>query len=270
MAGNIKVIEATSRYQKVSKGIIFDKEIDPFTLGIYVKVVALGKEWDLNVVGFAAHLGLTEAKIRKAFSALEIAGYIRRVHLKDPKTGRFTGWDYEIGVDPFPEADRSNLMKTQPLENPKCGKSKVWENQPLENREGINKDYNEIKTKKEVENKFNFKDALLGLGVSPSTADQWMEVRRKKGAVNTELAFKDLCTEIAKAGQPAEECVRISVANSWRGFKAEYLRPRNIVGSSPQAPLRQQRQPESIWEHNARIVENIRRSYENAQPYDEQ
>lgn len=118
--------------------------------------------------------------------------------------------------------------------------------------------------------RFDFRSALLGLGVSVETADTWLEVRRRAKAVNSELAFKELCSEIAKSGQPAEECIRIAAASSWRGFKADYLRPRNMVGSSPQAPLRQQRQPESIWEHNARIVENIRRSYENAQPYDEQ
>ena len=86
--------------------------------------------------------------------------------------------------------------------------------------------------------KFDFRAALLGLGVSVQTADTWMEVRRRAKAVNSELAFKDLCTEIAKSGQSAEECVRIAAVNSWRGFKAEYLRPRNIVAGRPQQPQR--------------------------------
>lgn len=81
---------------------------------------------------------------------------------------------------------------------------------------------------------FDFRAALLGLGVSVETADTWLEVRRRAKAVNSELAFKDLCTEIAKSGQPAEECIRIAAASSWRGFKAEYLRPRNMVAGQPQ------------------------------------
>lgn len=113
-------------------------------------------------------------------------------------------------------------------------------------------------------NTFNFRDALLSLGVSVETADTWMEVRRRAKAVNSELAFKDLCTEIAKSGQTAEECVRIAAASSWRGFKADYLRPRNMVGNRP---LPKQ---ESVFEHNARIAENIRKSLMGGTPYDEQ
>lgn len=266
MAGNIKIIQPTSKYQKVSKGIIFDKEIDPFTLGIYVKVIALGQEWDLNIVGFASYTELTEAKIRKAFALLEKAGYLRRIHIKDVRTGHFTGWDYEIGVEPFPEDQRTNLAKIQPLENPHGGESKVWNNQSVENREVYNKDYKEVEIKKEGKKEFNFKEALLGLGISPDVVDTWLEVRRRAKAVNSEIAFKDLCTEIAKAGQPAEDCIRIAAANSWRGFRAEYLRPRNMVGTTPQAPLRKQ---ESVWEANARAVENISRRL-MSQPYDEQ
>lgn len=233
MAGNIKVIEAASSYQKVSKGIIFDKGIDPYTLGMYVKVIALGKEWDLNIIGFASYLGITESKVRRAFSLLEQSGYLRRIHLKDPKTGRFTGWDYEVGVEPFPEEERTNLAKTQPLENPKCGKPKGWDSQTLGNQQGINKEYKEIKTTKEVKNAFNFKDALLGLGVPSPIVEDWMEVRRKKNAVNTESAFKYLLAEINKSGLPASDCIRIAAENSWKGFKAEYLQPRQNQAARP-------------------------------------
>lgn len=266
MAGNIKVIEPTSKYQKVPKAIILDKEIDVYTLGIYVKVLALGKEWDLNVIGFAAYLGVTEAKIRRSFARLEQAGYIRRLHIKDPKTGRFTGWDYEVGVEPFPEAERSNLTKTQPLENPQGGNPTRWETHPLENQHGINKELSGIENKNEVKTSFNFKAALLGIGVSESTANQWLEVRRRKGAVNTELAFKDLVTEIGKTGMTAEECVAKAAAESWRGFKASYLAPRENPNPRP-LPRQQQ---EGAFAAAERIMNNINRKYQNLQSYDEQ
>lgn len=117
--------------------------------------------------------------------------------------------------------------------------------------------------------KFDFRTALLGLGVSSEIVDTWMEVRRRAKAVNSEIAFKDLCTEIAKAGQPAEECIRIAAANSWRGFRAEYLRPRNMVGSRPQQPPQR---PMNVYESNARAWEEVQRKI-NAQfggPADEQ
>lgn len=144
MSGNIRIIKSQIAFQRVAKDIINRKDVDPFTLGIYVKVLVLGEKWELNVSGLARHLGITDTKIRRSFVLLENCGYIRRIHIKDGKTGRFTGWDYEIGEEPFPETDRSNLSKIQPLENPEVGKSKVWKIQPLENREGIIKDSTEI------------------------------------------------------------------------------------------------------------------------------
>lgn len=110
---------------------------------------------------------------------------------------------------------------------------------------------------------FDFRSALLGLGVTPETADTWMEVRRRHKAVNSEIAFKDLCTEIAKSGQPAEECVRIAAVNSWRGFRAEYLRPRNLVGGRPQG----QQQRGSVYANNARTLASFQ---QNNLQFDEQ
>lgn len=138
---------------------------------------------------------------------------------------------------------------------------KCIDNSKKDNRKDSRKENNNIV-------RFDFRSALLGLGVSVETADTWLEVRRRAKAVNSELAFKELCTEIAKSGQTAEECIRIAAASSWRGFKADYLRPRNIVGSTPQTPLHR-KVTESVWEANTRAVENISRRL-MSQPYDEQ
>ena len=138
MAGNIRIIEPTENYQKVSKGIIFNRDIDALTLGIYVKVLCLGKEWELNIQGLAKALNLSEAKIKTAFSLLERAGYVKRIHIKDESNGRFLGFDYHIGAVPFPEEERTDLVathgrnepntpKTQRLENPAVGNPNRWE-----------------------------------------------------------------------------------------------------------------------------------------------
>ena len=151
MAGNIRIIEPTENYQKVSKGIIFNRDIDALTLGIYVKVLCLGKEWELNIQGLAKALNLSEAKIKTAFSLMERAGYVKRIHIKDESNGRFLGFDYHIGAVPFPEEERTDLVathgrnesnppKTQRMENPTVGKSNGWKPQPLENREDIYRD----------------------------------------------------------------------------------------------------------------------------------
>lgn len=125
MSGNIRIIKSQIAFQRVAKDIINRKDVDPFTLGIYVKVLVLGEKWELNVSGLARHLGITDAKVRRSFVLLESCGYIRRVRIKDEKTGRFTGWDYEIGEEPFTETESSDLLKIRNSENPKFGKPEV-------------------------------------------------------------------------------------------------------------------------------------------------
>lgn len=132
MAGNIKIIEPTSNFQKVSKGIIFNPEIDPFTLGIYVKVIALGKRWELNLGRFAEMMKMSEDRIRKAFAKLETAGYLRRERSRNDKN-QFIGWNYQISTEPFPD-----MGVSRPSENPDVGDSR-----PSENREVYNRDIKE-------------------------------------------------------------------------------------------------------------------------------
>ena len=100
MAGNITIIEPHDNFQKVAKDVILNREIDVLTLGIYVRVLCLGKTWKLNVRGLASTLGISADKIRAAFAALEKAGYLKRTRAHD-KNGKFCGWDYAISSVPF-------------------------------------------------------------------------------------------------------------------------------------------------------------------------
>lgn len=76
-------------------------------------------------------------------------------------------------------------------------------------------------------NKFSFRSALLGLGVSEAVADEWLKVRKGKRAHNSEIAFQAVAEEIRKSGKPADYCIKVAVQNSWQGFKAEWLEDRS-------------------------------------------
>ncbi len=81
-----------------------------------------------------------------------------------------------------------------------------------------------IKTKKAVKEKeFDFKAKMLALEVTTETLDDWLEVRSKKKAVNSETAYKSIVAEIKKAGVHPQEAIAIAAANSWKGFKAEWI-----------------------------------------------
>lgn len=99
--------------------------------------------------------------------------------------------------------------------------------------------------------RFNFLNALLSLGVSEQTARDWMEVRKAKRAANTETAFRNIATEIRKSGMDAESCIRMSAANSWQGFKAEWAQNRQKPAPSPAS------RQESAYEHNQRLMREL-------------
>ena len=71
--------------------------------------------------------------------------------------------------------------------------------------------------------RFDFKNALIEIGVSPEVAEDWMQVRKAAKATNTETAFNRIKHEIEKSGLSANECITIAVSRSWQGFQADWV-----------------------------------------------
>lgn len=131
MAGNVFIVESEERFQKVSYDILFNEKVDTLTIGVYTRILALGKKWHLNVKGLSTQLHITERKVRTALNQLEELGYLKRVLVQDKKTGVFEGYDYYFGMTPFPEDERTNvkkahtpiLTKTHRMDSPEDGLS---------------------------------------------------------------------------------------------------------------------------------------------------
>ena len=70
--------------------------------------------------------------------------------------------------------------------------------------------------------KFNFKQALLDIGVDENIVDDWLLVRKNKKATNSETAFNAIKKQIELSGVSANDCITLSVEHSWAGFKAEW------------------------------------------------
>lgn len=75
----------------------------------------------------------------------------------------------------------------------------------------------------EQNSKFNFKKELIALGISVQVASDWLKVRAKKKAANTETAFNSIKKEILKSPISANESITIAVEKNWQGFKAEWI-----------------------------------------------
>ncbi len=226
MAGNITIIPPKDNFLKVSKDIIYNDGVDALSLGVYVKVIALGKKWNLNVNGLAKILNLSVARIKAVFATLEEAGYLRRYRVKGD-AGRFVGWDYEVYSEPV-----TDHPENRPSVNTDIGENRPSENDPLYIENTIVDRDNKSQDIEKKKKGFDFLAALVDLGVEPQTARDWMEVRRKKNAANTVTALETIRKEIDKAkahGYTAEDCIRLVASESWRGFKAEYI----VKGNEP-------------------------------------
>ncbi|WP_151791994.1 helix-turn-helix domain-containing protein [Acinetobacter soli] len=75
--------------------------------------------------------------------------------------------------------------------------------------------------------KFNFADALVSQGADQKLISEYMEVRKAKKAVNSETAFKSLISEQQKSGLTLNQVLEHCVVNSWKGFKAEWVKAQN-------------------------------------------
>ena len=71
--------------------------------------------------------------------------------------------------------------------------------------------------------KFNFKAQLISLGVNESTARDWLEVRKKKKAANTETALNGLIKQISESGLTPQKAIEMATEQSWAGFKAKWV-----------------------------------------------
>ncbi|BAQ84122.1 hypothetical protein [uncultured Mediterranean phage uvMED] len=78
------------------------------------------------------------------------------------------------------------------------------------------------------DNKFNFKKSFLDLGVEENILNDWLTVRVKKKASNTETSFKKIKKEIEKSNLTANESIRMSAENSWIGFNHNWIKKEEV------------------------------------------
>ena len=204
--GNITIIEPVSRFKKVDISLIENERIDCTTLGVYTKLIVLGKKWNLNVRGLRKHLGLSDEKVRKSLSLLEQEGYIVRTPCRNEK-GQLVGWDYAIYPTPVSEDERSKAGAGKDTPNsdlpstPKSAHSdigglinnRIKETIDLNNREKetISKDI--VKKEEAPTNRMNIPlpfecKELRSLWIELMTYPEW----KKKSAHAIELRVKTL------------------------------------------------------------------------------
>ena len=71
--------------------------------------------------------------------------------------------------------------------------------------------------------KFDFKAALIKIGVSDQVAAEYMAVRKTKRATNTKTAFDDIEAQIKTSGKTAQDCIAFAVKRSWARFESSWM-----------------------------------------------
>lgn len=92
----------------------------------------------------------------------------------------------------------------------------------------------EEKKKGDKSNKkiFPFRQSLINLGCDECHISDWLKVRAKKKASNTQTAFNGFINEVSKAGITPAEAVKICAERSWQGFKADWYKPEDLKNNS--------------------------------------
>lgn len=102
-----------------------------------------------------------------------------------------------------------------------------WYDKTISGMRNDIKENTSVMPKETAPKRFMFKNALLSLGVSPQTADDWIKVRKAKRAAQTETAFKTVASQIKlvmdEYGVSADDVVRIAVERNWQGLMARFF-----------------------------------------------
>lgn len=239
-SGNFYIEEADSDFKRVHKSIILNKDIDCLTLGIYVKILVLGKKWQLNIKGLSSYFGISDMKIRKSIALLEKEGYISRKAVQDEKTGKLAGWNYTLHAIPleeskrtcagrrnseetvYPEIRQHGYPTTRLSDNTETGGDN--NNKP---KEGINlKEIDKPNQYKEKEDKSSSKKSYDLSFVDKEyipTFTEWLEYKaERKEKYKTESSLKACYNRLLKLSgnnpQIAEEIVQQSIANNYAGL----------------------------------------------------
>ena len=87
----------------------------------------------------------------------------------------------------------------------------------------VNDTVNDILLEKETKKIFVFKNEMFNAGFEKKLVQEWLLVRKKKKATNTETALKGFLREINKSHLDKNKVLEICIERSWSGFKNEWL-----------------------------------------------
>ena len=209
----------------------WNKSTDSISVSQLVEGTGYNKDSVLKGCEKLVELGIV---VRKSFSnqpaKYELTDSIFAVDILDSENIAVESLDSAVET-----LDSTHSKKSTHNNNYKTTNTKTNINTPEESKSVSEK------SEKTKADKFDFKSTLIKNGVSEKTATEFMQVRKAKGGVNTERAFKLLESQIAKANltfaQGIEYC--LNRQKPWAAFEAQWYFNEQNRTSQPQAPVQQ-------------------------------
>ncbi|SHJ06774.1 hypothetical protein SAMN05443429_108112 [Cruoricaptor ignavus] len=216
MAGKL-VLEA--RFSQVPNELVHNKDISLKAKGVYAYINSKPDGWEFSVEKIARENRDGVDSVKSAIKELEHHGYLIRRKYQDERG--YWCIDYILLIKSANDTADELPVKENPLvENP------LKENPSKENPQIIKNSITKTVLNKtiNINSDNDFEKALISEGADKILAKEYMTVRKKTKGVSTQSAFNSLLSEIKKSGMTINEVLKICSENSWRGFKASWMK----------------------------------------------
>lgn len=209
-----KFTNELNNYQNIPRKLVFDTNLSDRARFVYCFMACKPNDWDFYLEPMAKDIGYSVDTLRKYINELIEGGWLEKGE-QERDNGVFGAVSYTLKATKNTDTEKTRYGKIPTQHN-------IDDKQIIDS---INKEKegNKLSSQKN----FNFKQALLDLGVCENVANDFLLVRKNKKATSSETAFKRIQTEIAKSGLSANDCITIAVENDWKGFRAEWIQKQN-------------------------------------------
>lgn len=202
-----------------------------------------GRYWTYNSArAYASDLTfMSERTISNTISKLIEKNILVKSNFNKTKFDKTSWYAFSDKGLEFMQSLGYQLDETQPLanfSNPSAKDSNPQENDANQ-YQLFNQENNQRKEKLyKKEEDSDFFAALIGIGVTEQTAHEWMDVRKRLKAINSQAAFDRVKRSVqalsASHNFTPEDAIRIAVEKGWKGVDSQYFdrippKPRTIA-----------------------------------------
>lgn len=201
-------------FSQIPNNLINDYSISRDARFLFVYLCSKPDSWKFHTTVVERDLNFGKNTRVKYMKELIEKGWISTIQVKN-NDGSFGS--VEINLNAYPNTknhDAEPCTKNTAAVKHRGGKIGMHNNTDLLSNTNINNN---------TDVKFNFKNSFLELGATEELLNDWLKVRIKKKASNTETAFKLLKTQIELSNIHVDEILIICIEKDWKGFKSEWI-----------------------------------------------